>query len=139
MSNDEKSWLAADYVLGLMPGAERQTFGQQLQTDPQLAKLVLAWQERLSWIDARAHSLLCPGMAQNEVDAALGSVFDRVFRVINRQADASPSFDNPLARLTREQLTNLRPIVVRLIASYLVLLERLKAQQLRMADFPGAI
>ncbi|MBU0783490.1 MAG: hypothetical protein KJ798_10085 [Gammaproteobacteria bacterium] len=138
MTDDEKNWLAADYVLGVMRGTERTTFEGQLKLDPVLAKSVLSWQERLSLIDAKPQ-VLYPTMSESEVDAALSSVFDRVCKAIDAQADVKTRLDNPLARMTREQLASMRPAVVRLIASYLVLLERLKAQQLRMAGSTGAV
>ena len=97
-----------------------------------LARSVLSWQERLSLIDAKPQ-VLYSAMSEAEVDAALSNVFERVCRAIDAQPDAKPRLENPLAKLTREQLAGMRPAVVRLIASYLVLLERLKAQQLRMA------
>ena len=79
------------------------------------------------------------GPPRAEVDAALSNVFERVCRAIDAQPDAHTRLENPLAKLTREQLAGMRPAVVRLIASYLVLLERLKAQQLRMAGSAGAV
>jgi anti-sigma-K factor RskA len=138
MTDDEKNWLAADYVLGVMRGTERSVFEGQLKNDPVLAKSVLGWQQRLSLIDAKPQ-VLYPTMSEAEVDAALSSVFERVCKAIDSQPDAKTRLDNPLAKLTREQLAGMRPAVVRLIASYLVLLERLKAQQLRMAGSAGAV
>lgn len=138
MTEDDKNWLAADYVLGVMRGAERKVFEASMQTDLELAKLVASWQQRLSLIDGN-QKLLCPTMSEAEVDQALGAVFEKVCRAIDAQPDAITKVDNPLAKLTREQLAGMRPAVVRLIASYLVLLERLKAQQLRMAGAAGAL
>lgn len=138
MTDDEKNWLAADYVLGVMRGAERTAFEGQLRLDPVLAKSVLGWQERLSLIDTQPQ-VLYSAMSEAEVDAALSNVFDRVCRAIDSQPDAPNRMENPLAKLSREQLAGMRPAVVRLIASYLVLLERLKAQQLRMAGSAGAV
>jgi anti-sigma-K factor RskA len=138
MTDDEKNWLAADYVLGVMRGTERSAFEGQLKTDPVLAKSVLGWQQRLSLIDAKPQ-VLYPSMSEAEVDAALSNVFERVCKAIDAQPDSKTRLDNPLAKLTREQLAGMRPAVVRLIASYLVLLERLKAQQLRMAGSAGAV
>lgn len=137
MTDDEKNWLAADYVLGVMRGAERVEFERQLKSDPALANCVSAWQERLSLIDSKPN-VLYPSMSEAEVDAALSSVFDRVCRALDSQSAAGVKMENPLSRLTREQLAAMRPAVVRLTASYLVLLERLKAQQLRMAGSAGA-
>jgi anti-sigma-K factor RskA len=138
MTDDEKNWLAADYVLGVMRGTERSAFEGQLKNDPVLAKSVLGWQQRLSLIDAKPQ-VLYPTMSEAEVDAALSNVFERVCKAIDAQPDSKTRLDNPLAKLTREQLAGMRPAVVRLIASYLVLLERLKAQQLRMAGSAGAV
>lgn len=138
MTDDEKNWLAADYVLGVMRGAERSAFEGQLRLDPVLAKSVLGWQQRLSLIDEQPQ-VLYPAMSEAEVDDALSHVFERVCRAIDTQPDAKTRLENPLAKLTREQLAAMRPAVVRLIASYLVLLERLKAQQLRMAGSAGAV
>lgn len=138
MTDDEKNWLAADYVLGVMRGTERSAFEGQLKHDPVLAKSVLGWQQRLSLIDAKPQ-VLYPTMSEAEVDAALSNVFERVCKAIDAQPDSKTRLDNPLAKLTREQLAGMRPAVVRLIASYLVLLERLKAQQLRMAGSAGAV
>lgn len=137
MTDDDKNWLAADYVLGVMRGAERAAFEGQLRQDTVLAKSVLNWQERLSLIDTKPQMLDC-AMTDSEVDAALSSVFERVCKAIDSQPDAKARLENPFAKLTREQLAGMRPAVVRLIASYLVLLERLKAQQLRLAGSAGA-
>ena len=138
MTDDEKNWLAADYVLGVMRGVERTAFENHVKADATLAKCVQAWQERLNLIDSKPQ-VLYPSMSEAEVDAALSSVFERVCKAIDAQPDAKTRLDNPLAKLTREQLAGMRPAVVRLIASYLVLLERLKAQQLRMAGSAGAV
>lgn len=138
MTDDEKNWLAADYVLGVMRGTERTTFENQLKADPVMAKSVLGWQQRLSLVESKP-SVLCPTMSEAEVDAALSSVFERVCKAIDAQPDALTKLENPLAKLTREQLAGMRPAVVRLIASYLVLLERLKAQQVRLAGSAGAL
>lgn len=138
MTDDEKNWLAADYVLGVMRGVERNAFERQMKTDDALSKCVLAWQERLSLIDSRPH-VLYPNMSEAEVDAALSSVFDRVCKALDSQSEKGPKLENPLSRLTREQLAAMRPAVVRLTASYLVLLERLNAQQLRMSGTAGAV
>jgi len=89
MTDDDKNWLAADYVLGVMRGAERAAFEGQLRLDPVLAKSVLNWQERLSLIDAKPQ-VLYSAMSEAEVDAALSNVFERVCRAIDAQPDAKP-------------------------------------------------
>ncbi|HEX4843325.1 MAG TPA: hypothetical protein VFV57_06615 [Limnobacter sp.] len=137
MTEDDKNWLAADYVLGVMRGAERTAFELQLKSDPGLAKRVLDWQQRLSLIEPGAHAMHA-SMTDEEVDAALSNVFDRVCKAIDGQNESAAHLPNPLTRLSREQLAGMRPAVVRLVASYLVLLERLKAQQARLAGSPSA-
>lgn len=137
MSDDEKNWLAADYVLGVMRGTERTAFENQLKNDAGLARAVLNWQERLQLIEATPQ-VLYPTMSDSEVDAALSQVFQRVCKAIDDQPQSRVKLDNPLEKLTREQLAGMRPAVVRLIASYLVLLERLKLQQANLASSAGA-
>ncbi|HEX4917488.1 MAG TPA: hypothetical protein VFV43_06300 [Limnobacter sp.] len=137
MTEDDKNWLAADYVLGVMRGAERSAFELQLKSDPGLAKRVLDWQQRLSLIEPSPNAMHA-SMTEEEVDAALSSVFDRVCKAIDSQGDAAGQLPNPLTKLSREQLAGMRPAVVRLVASYLVLLERLKAQQARMVGSASA-
>lgn len=136
MTDDEKNWLAADYVLGVLRGAEKLAFERQLASDVGLARAVLGWQERLSLIQG-GQSLKLPSMSESDVDAALSQVFERVCKAIDAQGSEGMALNNPLAKLSKEQLSGLRPTVVRLIASYLVLLERLKAQQARLAAGPS--
>ncbi|HEY1059046.1 MAG TPA: hypothetical protein VGE55_09990 [Limnobacter sp.] len=136
MTDDEKNWLAADYVLGVLRGPEKLAFEQQMRNDTVLARSVLDWQTRLSLIDGQGHAFM-PSMSEADIDAALGQVFERVCKAIDAQPEAGVKLNNPLSRLSREQLGAMRPAVVRMIASYLVLLERLKAQQARMASSTG--
>jgi len=133
MNADEKNWLAADYALGVMRGAERVAFEAHLKRDPELSKLVLQWQTRLSAVQGES-AMLCPGMSDAEVDAALQQVFQRVCSALDSEGQVAAGL-NPFAKLTQDQMSALRPAVSRLIASYLVLLERLKAQQAKQAGF----
>jgi hypothetical protein len=137
MTDDDKNWLAADYVLGVLRGAERSAFEVQMKSDAGLSQAVHEWQQRLNLIDSRPQVFL-PSMSDDEVDAALNSVFSRVCKAIDGEGEVKGRLANPLAHLTKEQLAGMRPAVVRLIASYLVLLERLKAQQVRLAGASGA-
>lgn len=130
--SDEKNWLAADYVLGVLRGAERSAFEKQMGSDGELAKLVLEWQNRLNLVD-QGQSEFCPGMSDAEVDLALNRVFDRICAKIDQSELGGAKAPNPLKSLSKEQLANMRPVVSRLIASYLVLIERLKIQQAQMA------
>jgi len=136
MTNDEKNWLAADYALGVMRGAEKVAFEKQLQSDPELARLLIQWQERLRLVQPQA-SAFCPTLSEAEIDAALAKVFERVCSAVDAESAGGVDTSNPLRRLTTEQLSAMRPAVSRLIASYLVLLERLKAQQARQASQAG--
>lgn len=136
MTDDEKNWLAADYVLGVMRGPERVAFESQLKNDPVLSKAVFDWQARLNLVGGQSQALL-PTMSESEVDAALGLVFERVCKAIDSQPESALRLTNPLSKLSGDQLAAMRPAVVRLIASYLVLLERLKVQQARLLGNPG--
>ena len=137
MTDDDKNWLAADYVLGVLRGAERSAFETQMKNDAGLSRSIHDWQQRLNLIDSKSQVFL-PTMSDEEVDAALNNVFSRVCKAIDMEGESKGKLSNPLAHLTKEQLAGMRPAVVRLIASYLVLLERLKAQQARLAGAAGA-
>jgi len=63
MTNDEKNWLAADYALGVMRGAEKVAFEKQLQSDPELARLLIQWQERLRLVQPQA-SAFCSTLSE---------------------------------------------------------------------------
>lgn len=45
---DPKEQAVADYVLGLLPPAEREAFERRLAEDPELRRLLRLWEERLS-------------------------------------------------------------------------------------------
>lgn len=130
--SDEKNWLAADYVLGVLRGAERQAFEKQLSRDGELAQLVVQWQQRLELVD-QGQDEFCPGMSDAEVDLALNRVFDKICAKIEQTSVQGVGAINPLKNLSKEQVAGMRPIVSRLIASYLVLIERLKIQQAQLA------
>lgn len=132
MTNEEKNWLAADYALGVLRGSEKAAFEMQLKSDSALAAAVLDWQKRLAAFQP-AGANLYPTMSDDQVDAALNAVFQRVFTEINTQFDTPQQLPNPLQKLSPEQISAMRPMVSRLLASYVVLLERLKIQQAKMA------
>lgn len=130
--DDDKNWLAADYVLGVLRGEEKLAFEKQMKTDPSIAALVLDWQKRLEMVQP-TYSEFCPTMSEEQLDQALGKVFQKVCAAIDGAAGQKKAATNPLTSFTEEQLSNLRPVVSRLIASYLVILERLKLQQASLA------
>lgn len=130
--DDDKNWLAADYVLGVLRGAEKAEFERSLGSDHELADLVIQWQRRLDLVQP-THAEFCPTMSEAEVDEALERVFKKVCSAIDVASSGKPAVPASLASLGKEQLASLRPVVARLIASYLVILERLKTQQANLA------
>jgi len=136
MTQDEKNWLAADYALGVMRGAEKAAFELELQRDRELAQLVLQWQQRLTLVQPE-QSEFCPSMSESEIDDALARVFERVCQAVGQESESKGLAPNPLRELSRDQLSAMRPALSRLIASYLVLLERLKAQQAKQFTQAG--
>lgn len=136
MTQDEKNWLAADYALGVMRGAEKAAFELELQRDRELAQLVLQWQQRLTLVQPE-QSEFCPSMSESEIDDALARVFERVCQAVGQESESKGLAPNLLRELSRDQLSAMRPALSRLIASYLVLLERLKAQQAKQFTQAG--
>lgn len=130
--DDEKNWLAADYVLGVLRGAEKTEFEYSLKQDTELADLVVQWQKRLDLVQP-SQGDFCPTMSEAEVDDALERVFQKVCSAIDVASTGQSVVPASLASLGKEQLRTLRPVVARLIASYLVILERLKIQQANLA------
>lgn len=130
--DDDKNWLAADYVLGVLRGAEKTAFEKQMKDDAELASMVLDWQKRMELVQPK-YSEFCPTMSEDQLDEALGKVFQKVCSAIDGAAGQAKSSTNPLTSFSQEQLSQLRPVVSRLIASYLVILERLKLQQANLA------
>ncbi|MDX1669665.1 MAG: hypothetical protein R3194_09620 [Limnobacter sp.] len=130
--DDEKNWLAADYVLGVLRGEEKLAFEKRMKDDSEMAGLVLDWQKRMELVQPK-YSEFCPTMSEDQLDEALGKVFQKVCSAIDGAAGRSKSSTNPLTSFSQEQLSQLRPVVSRLIASYLVILERLKLQQASLA------
>ncbi len=130
MEHNDKEWLAAEYAMGTLRGAERAAFEQLIQTDASLKELVKHWSDRLCMFDA-AKPLSFGGLSDDQVDAALDAVLRQVTVAIDQSLvkGAGPAIQNPFLMLTPQQRASARPVVVRLLASYIVLLERLKAQQ----------
>ena len=139
---NDREWMAAEYAMGTLRGAERVAFEKLLATDASLEAVVKAWTDRLCAFDASA-PLSFGGIPDDQVDAALESVLRSVTQAIDQTLlkNSGPAFDNPFLRLSAEQKASARPAVVRLLASYIVLLERLKEQQRlqSMALMPATI
>lgn len=74
---DEASMVAAEYVLGLLPAAERQAFANRLAGEPRLAELVHYWEEHFVQI-ADAVEPVAP--ARHVFDAIERRLFDETAR-----------------------------------------------------------
>ena len=126
----DKEWLAAEYAMGTLRGAEKTAFEKMMTSDLALQQSVRVWSDRLCSFDTQ-QPLSFGGLSEDQIDAAL----DSMLRSVSQAIDASlvqqggPALENPFLRLNAAQKAAARPAVVRLLASYVVLLERLKAQQ----------
>ncbi len=80
--------LAAEYVLGVLPAEERQTVAARIAREPAFARLVEAWEERLSPINAGYEEHAPP-------PGALAAIQSRLFA--EPQAARSPGFWSSLA------------------------------------------
>lgn len=63
--------IAAEYVLGVLPGEERAGVARRLETDRHFAKLVSAWEERLSGLNANYEEVAPPARLWRDVEARL--------------------------------------------------------------------
>ncbi len=63
--------LAAEYVLGVLPGDERQAVARRVEEDAAFASLVGAWEERLSPLNAGYEDVEPPASLKTLVDARL--------------------------------------------------------------------
>jgi hypothetical protein len=140
MNQEEKDGLAAEYALGTLRGAERTAFEKQMAGDQVLSALVEQWFDRLSVIQEMV-PVSFGGLSDNEVDLALDSVFSRIEAVLDSEFANAPAGmqrpANPFANLSLEQKAKVRPTLVRLLASYMVVLERLREAHANMMLQPA--
>jgi anti-sigma-K factor RskA len=68
---DEDHILAGEYVLGVLPHAERQRFTERLAREPDLQKLVTAWEERLSPLADTVEPVAAPPAVWNAIESRL--------------------------------------------------------------------
>lgn len=68
---DDREGLAAEYVLGTLPLADRQAAERLLRSDPDFALLVEAWQRRLSPLDAEFGEVAPPADLLGRIEARL--------------------------------------------------------------------
>ncbi|WP_299506864.1 anti-sigma factor [uncultured Roseobacter sp.] len=62
---------AAEYVIGLMSDAERKAFVDQLNGSPELARIVVEWEDRLAPFDAAYHPETPPTRVKDAIDMRL--------------------------------------------------------------------
>ncbi|MEX4008718.1 anti-sigma factor [Neoaquamicrobium sediminum] len=82
--------LAAEYVLGVLPGDERQAVARRVEEDAAFASLVGAWEERLSPLNAGYEDVEPPASLKTLVDA-------RLFERPDRKPEPRPGFFESLA------------------------------------------
>jgi anti-sigma-K factor RskA len=63
--------LAAEYVLGVLPAAERQETAARIESDAAFALLVEAWEDRLSPLNAGYDEVEAPAAIKTSIDARL--------------------------------------------------------------------
>jgi hypothetical protein len=140
MNQEEKDGLAAEYALGTLRGAERSAFEKQMAGDQTLTALVDQWFGRLSVIEEMV-PVKFGALSDAEVDLALDSVFSRIESVLDAEFANAPAGvarpSNPFANLSLEQKAKVRPTLVRLLASYMVVLERLREAHAAMTLQPA--
>lgn len=142
MELSDKDSLAAEYALGTLRGAERTAFEQQLGNDPVLNQLVDQWYGRLSTLEALV-PVKFGSLSDEQVDAALDSVFNRIEAVLDAEFAKAPAGierpANPFVHLSLEQKAKIRPTLVKLLASYMVVLERLRQAHAAMVMQPALV
>lgn len=65
------SALAGEFVLGVLPDAERRAAERRIATDPGFASLVAGWQTDLSVLDAQYEEQNVPPIVKSRIDAQL--------------------------------------------------------------------
>jgi anti-sigma-K factor RskA len=140
MELSDKESLAAEYALGTLRGAERTAFERQMTGDAALNALVDQWYGRLGTLESLV-PVKFGSLSDEQVDAALDSVFSRIEAVLDQEMATAPAGlkrpPNPFASLSLEQKAKIRPAVVKLLASYMVLIERLRQAHASMTLQPA--
>jgi len=142
MELSDKESLAAEYALGTLRGAERSAFEKQMGSDPVLNQLVDQWYGRLSTLETLV-PVQFGSLSDEQVDAALDGVFQRIEAVLDEEFSRAPAGmqrpTNPFAHLSIEQKAKIRPTLVKLLASYMVVLERLRQAHAAMTMQPAMV
>ncbi len=63
--------LAGEYVLGVLPHAERQTFTQRLAREPELQRLVASWEVQFASLSQEVEPVATPPAIWNAIDKQL--------------------------------------------------------------------
>lgn len=142
MELSDKDNLAAEYALGTLRGAEKTAFEKQMGSDPVLSALVDQWFGRLSTLETLV-PVKFGGIPDEQVDAALDQVFQRIEAVLDEEFAKAPAGVqrpvNPFANLSIEQKARVRPALVKLLASYMVVLERLRQAHASLVLQPAVV
>jgi len=140
MELSDKEGLAAEYALGTLRGAEKTAFEKQMTADPVLNELVDQWFGRLQTLETLV-PVKFGSLSDEQVDAALESVFTRIEAALDEEFARAPAGierpANPFANLSLEQKAKIRPTLVKLLASYMVVLERLRQAHAAMTLQPA--
>ena len=70
---DEGRVAAAEYVLGVLPAAERRALEERMAREPALAREVAIWEERLGGLADRIGPVTPPAQAWRRIEAALSA------------------------------------------------------------------
>ncbi|POR56752.1 anti-sigma factor [Bosea psychrotolerans] len=74
LTPNERTAQAGEYVLGLIEGADRTAFEQQLESDPELAASVESWRRHFAGIDATATPLAPSPTLWSRIEAELATL-----------------------------------------------------------------
>lgn len=100
LTQGERDALAGEYVLGLIEGADRVAFEQQLESDTELAATVESWRRHFAGIDATATPLAPSPALWSRIEAELAVLTENAAparAVTTAQRKATPSASSRLS------------------------------------------
>lgn len=83
-------FVAAEYVLGVLPDQERQDAARRIETDASFARLVSDWQNRFDPLNVQFQPVTAPSYLKSQID-------QRLFGIDSGRVAAGASFWNSLA------------------------------------------
>ena len=83
-------FVAAEYVLGVLPDQERQDAVRRIETDAPFARLVSDWQNRFDPLNVQFQPVTAPSYLKGQID-------QRLFGIDSGRVAAGASFWNSLA------------------------------------------